>query len=240
MAGGKHASDGRSTTGTGDGTTVVIGGKTARDANAGVVTPQASDGAVRPNPTAPMADPGPTSTDTPKRADKPSDDTNPTAASHDQKSGPFEVTPPGSGGPQRAGVDGKPATGQLATSSGSGTGATTWGGPRGARDLAVTAEAQDPYFRQLFARLGKTIVFPHDLMLQLRTGRPIAELVLRADGTITQTAIAVPCGTPGFDRELLRAIGTLKRLPAVPVALLHGKPEIRVRVEWAFDPGILR
>ena len=115
-----------------------------------------------------------------------------------------------------------------------------WGAKKGNRDTGIVAAPQDPYFRTLFVRLEKAIVFPKDLALDLRAGKPTAEMVLRADGTIGRTEIAISSGLTGFDRELLRAIGTLGRLPAPPATLLEGRSEIRVRIEWAFDPGILR
>jgi len=239
-AGELQASNGLAPAGRGTGAAEPATTRDERDAPAGTVTAAATEGAIRPNPTPAMVDPGTQATDTPKRADTASDDTNAAAASRETRPGPYEITPPTADGSARSGVRGDQAPGQLGTSTGTGTAATQWGAARGKRDLSIQAEPQDPYFRTLFTKLERAVVFPRQLALELRAGRPIAELVLRADGTIAGTAIAVSSGTAGFDRELIRAIGTLKRLPPPPASLLAGKPEIRVRVEWAFDPGILR
>jgi outer membrane biosynthesis protein TonB len=235
-AGGERPSTGQAT-GHADG---VATGADPHAPAAGATAPASRDGAIRPNPTAPLVEPGARATDTPERAPAATDNTGAAASSRETKPGPFEITPPATGGTARSGVAGAPAPGQTTTGSGTGTAATMWGAQRGNRDVGIVAAPQDPYFRTLFARLEKAIVFPKDLALDLRSGKPTAEMVLRADGTIGRTAIVITSGLAGFDRELLRAIGTLGRLPAPPAALLEGRTEIRVTIEWAFNPGILR
>jgi hypothetical protein len=208
------------------------------DPIAGATKP-ADPGASRANPTPVMTDPGPHATDTRERAATASDSANAAAASHERAPGPYEIAPPSAGGSAPTGVAGAAAPGQLANARGSDTAATTANARPGPRDLTVTAQPQDSYFRALFARLDKAIIFPHDLALDLRSGRPIATFTIRADGTIADIALEVP-SLPGFNQELLRALATLKRLPPPPASLLAGQPVMRVRIEWAFDAGILR
>ena len=240
-AGAEQVSTGGAEAGRGPATIAPVGApSTGGTAPAGTQTPAAHDGAMRPNPTPAQVEPGVHSTDVPVRGPTSTDDTNTAAASRERKPGPYEITPPSTGGPARTGVAGAPAPGQSTTGRASGTAQTPWGVAKGPRNLGIMAEAQDPYFRTMFARLGKLVVYPRNLALELRAGRPIAELTLRSDGGISRAAIAVPSGKVEFDRELVRAIGVLGRLPPPPASLLDGRSEIRVRIEWVFDPGILR
>jgi hypothetical protein len=209
-----------------------------RDSIAGATTP-AEPGSSRANATPVMTEPGPHATDTRQRATTASDPANAAAASNERAPGPYEIAPPSAAGSAPTGVAGSPAPGQLANARGTDTGATTANARPGPRDLTITAQPQDAYFRTLFARLDKTIVFPHDLALDLRSGRPIATFSIRTDGTIADITLEVP-SLPGFNQELLRALATLKRLPPPPASLLAGQPVMRVRIEWAFDAGILR
>ncbi|MEJ7597402.1 MAG: TonB family protein [Kofleriaceae bacterium] len=240
-AGAAQVSTGGAEAGRGPATIAPVGAPSAGGtAPAGTQTPAAQAGAMRPNPTPAQVEPGVHSTDVPVRGPTPTDNTNTAAASRDLKAGPFEITPPATGGTARTGVAGTPAPGQSAAGRSTGTAQTRWGVAKGPRNLGITAEAQDPYFRTMFARLGKIVVYPRNLAIELRSGRPIAELTLRADGGLSRATIAVPSGKPEFDKELVRAIGVLGRLPPPPASLLEGRLEIRVRIEWVFDPGILR
>jgi hypothetical protein len=206
---------------------------------AGAANPPPTPGSSRASTTAAMTDPGAHAADVVPHATTAADATNAAAASHVIAPAPFEITPASAGGRAPTGVAGTPAPGQLDGGRGAGTAAATAQVRVGARDLTVTATTQDPYFRALFAKLGAAITYPRDLALDLRSGRPVATFTLRADGAIADVEIAVP-SLPGFNRELVRALVALAHLPPPPPSLLAARTSVRVRVEWAFDPGILR
>jgi TonB family protein len=68
----------------------------------------------------------------------------------------------------------------------------------------------------------------------------IAVLTLRADGTIRDVAVATSSGYPGFDDELVRALGKVGALGAVPASLLDGKRSLRVMVPYTFRNPMIR
>jgi len=196
-------------------------------------------GATQPNHDASFSDRGSTSADVLTRGDRTRDDQVVAAASTQTAPDPYDLTPAQSGGTDR-GVAGKAGAGALADGTGSGEAATRADATRGARDLAIKATPQDPYFRELFTRLGKEVRFPRDLAVQLRSGRSIAAFTLAGDGTVSDIRLHASSGFSGFDEELLRAVKMLHDLPPVPARLLDGRVRLRVLVPFEFRNPVVR
>jgi TonB family protein len=196
-------------------------------------------GATQPNRDAAFSDQGTASADVTRRGSRTRDSETVAAASAQTAPDPFDLTPAQSGGTDR-GVDGDRGKGALADGTGRGEGATRADATSGARDLAIKARPQDPYFRALYARLGKEVQFPQDLALDLKSGRVVGAFVLAADGGVSDIRLHSSSGFRGFDDELLRALRTLTDLGAVPGRLLDGRTELRILVPFEFKNPIVR
>lgn len=196
-------------------------------------------GATQTTRTPALAETGARSADVTTRGERTADDQAVAAASAETNPDVYDLTPSQSGGTDR-GVAGAAGDGALTDGTGTGEGATRAHAAKGDRDLAVKATAQDPYWRELIVRLGKEIVFPRDLAIDLRSGRPIAAFVLAADGTVSDIRLHTTSGFRGFDAELLRAVRTLKDLGPVPDRLLDGRSKLRVLVPFEFRSPLAR
>jgi TonB family protein len=203
--------------------------------------PTRADGATQPTGENAMVDRGATATDV-TRHGKVGDDVSVAAASAETDPDPFDLTPARAGGDDGEGVRGTTTKdGALADGRGTrGTAATRAGVARGSGGASVFASRTDPYLRELLRRLDREIKFPRDLKLDLRSGRVIAVLTLRADGTITDVAVATSSGYQGFDDELTRAIKKVGALGEVPSSLLDGARSLKVMVPYTFRNPMIR
>ena len=198
-----------------------------------------ADGATRPTRDPVLAERGATSADVTVRGAATRDREAVAAASRETVPDPYDLTPVQAGGADR-GVRGAAGAGALPDGRGTGDGATRADAAHGARDLAIEARRQDPYFRRLYGLLDRAVVFPRDLAVDLRSGRSVARLVLAADGSISDIALHASSGFRGFDDELVRALGTLPPLPPVPATLLGGRSALHVRVVYEFQNPVVR
>jgi TonB family protein len=66
------------------------------------------------------------------------------------------------------------------------------------------------------------------------SGRVVAIVTLRADGSMSSIAIHAGSGHAAFDDELTGALRRVGKLPAVPVALLEGRAQLRVMIPYTF------
>ena len=202
--------------------------------------PTRVDGATRPTDQGAMVDRGETATDVETHGEV-GDDVAVAAASAETDPDPFDLTPARSGAVAGEGVRGADAgEGALAEGRGEGTAATRSRAAKGRGGTSVFASRTDPYLRELLRRLDKEIRFPRDLKLDLRSGRVIAVLTLRADGTIVDVAVATSSGYAGFDDELTRALKKVGALGEVPSSLLDGKRSLKVMVPYTFRNPMIR
>ena len=102
------------------------------------------------------------------------------------------------------------------------------------------ASRTDPYLRELLRRLDGAVVFPHDLELDLRSGRVIAAMVVRADGEISSVTVTTSSGFDGFDQELVRALRAIGPLDPVPASLLAHARALRVIIPYTFRNPMIR
>ena len=163
------------------------------------------------------------------------------AASDQRRPDPFELTPPRAGGDHRGeGVAGVTAPGMVADGwRAPGTAASRWGEDT-AEERAMFATRSDPYFVELFRRLDREVVFPRDLAIDLKSGRVVASVTLRADGALAAIDLHAGSGYRGFDDALLGALRRLRRLGPVPTALIAGRPELRVLIPYTFKSSMIR
>lgn len=209
--------------------------------DADAAKPTRADGATQPTGENAMVDRGATATDV-TRHGKAGDDVSVAAASAETDPDPFDLTPARSGGAGGEGVRGAAKKdGALSDGRGTrGTAATRASVARGSGGASVFASRTDPYLRELLRRLDREIEFPRDLKLDLRSGRVIAVLTLRADGTITGVAVATSSGYQGFDDELTRALKKVGALGEVPSTLLDGARSLKVMVPYTFRNPMIR
>lgn len=165
-----------------------------------------------------------------------SDDRAVAAASNQRRVDPFDLTPPRSGGDHDGeGVAGRDAPGMVADGWGRrGTAAARADASDGSGNASTFATRQDPYFVELFRRLDRTIEYPRDLAIQLVSGRVVAILTLRADGSMASISVHAGSGHAAFDDQLTGALRRIGKLPPVPRALLEGRTELRVMIPYTF------
>lgn len=212
------------------------------DAAAGRTAQARRDGATQPSSDGALVDRGATAVDV-QRHGAAGDDVSVAAASDQRNPDPYDLTPSRAGGHDGEGVAGEVAgNGALADgrAGGAGTGASRADTATGRGGTSVMATRTDPYLRELLRRLEGEITFPHDLKIDLRSGRVIAQLTLGADGRIGNITIKTSSGFDGFDQELRRALGALGKLGRVPAALLDGKIVLQVSVPYTFRNPMIR
>jgi TonB family protein len=207
------------------------------DSPPGAPAPRALPGATGPRGQA-LADPGASATEAPARGPI-ADRHDVAAASAEPDPAPIEMTSPRAGG-TRTGVAGRHGHGVSAQGRDHGSSATTAAAPRGPGRLSVRARRHDPYFRRMYERLDRHIVFPHDLALSLRQGEVVVAFTLSAGGDVSRLSMQKTSGFAAFDRELVRALGAAAPFGPVPEALLQGRPEITVVVPYMFRNPLIR
>jgi TonB family protein len=165
-----------------------------------------------------------------------SDDRAVAAASNQRRVDPFDLTPPRSGGDHDGeGVAGRDAPGMVADGwARPGTAAARADVAAGDGDASTFATRQDPSFVELFRRLDRSIEYPRDLAIQMVSGRVVAIITLRADGTMAGIAVHAGSGHAAFDAQLTGALRRVGKLPPVPRALLEGRSELRVMIPYTF------
>jgi TonB family protein len=202
--------------------------------------PAREDGATRTARESALVDHGDTAVDV-ERHGTTGDDVAVAAASDQRDPDPYDLTPPRSGGDDGEGVRGKHTDdGALADGRGHGTGASRTKASEGKGGSSVFATRTDPYLRTLLKKLDKEIVFPHDLALDLRSGRVIAVITVAADGKVKDIGLQRSSGFEGFDHELMRALEAIAPLGRVPESLLSGRRSLRVMVPYTFRNPMIR
>lgn len=206
----------------------------------GATTPRRADGAPIATAEAAFVDRGPPAVDVARKG-APADDRAVAGASNQRRTDPFDLTPPRAGGDHDGeGVVGASAPGLIVDGWGrDGTAAARLEGAEGA-GVSTFATRQDPYFVELFRRLDRTITYPRDLAIRMISGRVIAIVTLRADGTMTGLAIHAGSGHPEFDDQLAGALRRVGKLPPVPPALLEGRGDLRVMIPYTFRSPMIQ
>ncbi len=230
------------TIGTGiDGAALPTGPMAEAQAGArGATAAARADGATARSLEAAHVDPGAAAVDVVR--DGPARGDRAVAASSDQRRpDPFDLTPPRGGGDHRGeGVAGLTAPGMVADGGRDpGTAASRWGEASDV-DRATYATRADPYFVELFRRLDREVVFPHELALELKSGRVVANVILRADGALASVDLHAGSGYAGFDDALVRALRRIGPLGPVPSALLGERPQLRVLIPYVFKSSMIR
>ena len=217
-----------------------IGGPTAlgiddaRSGMPGATSPARRDGTAVPVRDAAYVDRGERAVDVAARGAT-ADDRAVAAASDQRRPDPFDLTPSRSGGrAEGEGVRGAAGPGAVSDGWGDGTAASRTASPWGDDDAPTYASRRDPYFVELFRRLDQRIEYPHDLALAMISGRVVASMVLRADGTFGDIALHATSGYGAFDREVTDALKAVARIGPVPSALLAGRTSLRVRIPYTF------
>jgi TonB family protein len=209
------------------------------DLPAGRTTPARTDGTPRPTRSDALATVGETSDDVLRRG-KAGDDRSVTAASDQRNPDPFDWTQARSGGTTGEGVAGpRRGPGALRDGRGRGDGATRADVGAGAADLSITADRQDPYFRELYRQLDRLVEFPRDLALDLQSGWLIGVMTVDPRGGISGITIERSSGQAGFDSSLDRALRQVSLGP-VPAKLLDGHRSLRVRIPYTFRNPLVR
>lgn len=167
------------------------------------------------------------------------------SASNARTTGPLELSRPSSGGrAEDGGVDrARPGAGPSATSPhrGDGTAATTSHLTTGRGRESMRAARTDPYFRRLFERLDRVIVFPRELALALEQGQVVVTFSLSVgDGVIGNVRVVKSSGFAEFDNELVRALGAVGPLGPVPRALRGRASHLAVTAPYAFKSPLIR
>jgi TonB family protein len=202
----------------------------------GATIPARVDGAPQATTNGAFVDRGAAAVDVTKKGAT-SDDRAVAAASNQRRTDPYDLTPPRSGGSHDGeGVAGTASAPGMVSDGWArpGTAASRTESSTGGGAASTFATRQDPYFVELFRRLDRTIEYPRDLAIQMVSGRVVAIVTLRADGTMTSIAIHAGSGHAAFDDQLTGALRRIAKLPPVPRALLDGKTELRVMIPYTF------
>lgn len=235
----------RATEGDADGTgnagaPIAIGPEVARTGHAGATVPARRDGATTRTTEAAFVDPGAQAVDVTRRG--PTADDRAIAASSDQRRvDPFDYGAPRSGGrPDGEGVRGAPAPGAVTDGWGRSTGASRGADEAGEGGSPTYASRRDPYFLELFRRLDQRIEYPQELAIALQSGRVVAEMTLRADGSVADIGVHATSGHAQFDDEVTGALRGIGKLGPVPAAILAGRGAIRVRIPYTFRSPMIQ
>lgn len=201
----------------------------------GATVPARTDGAPQATREAAFVDRGASAVDVTRKGAT-SDDRAVAAASNQRRVDPYDLTPPRSGGDHDGeGVAGAAAPGMVADGWGRhGTAAARADVSAGPGNASTFATRQDAYFVELFRRLDRTIEYPRELAIQLVSGRVVAILTLRADGSMANISVHAGSGHAAFDDQLTGALRRIGKLPPVPRALLEGRSELRVMIPYTF------
>jgi TonB family protein len=167
------------------------------------------------------------------------------SASNARTTGPLELSRPSSGGrAQEGGVArAQGGAGPLAGSPhrGDGTAASSSALAVGPGRETMRAARTDPYFRRLYERLDREIVFPRELALALEQGEVVVTFSLSvSDGAIGHLQVVKSSGFSEFDQELKRALAAIGPLGPVPRALRSRSPRLVVIAPYAFRSPLIR
>jgi TonB family protein len=213
----------------------------ARAGRDGATIAARADGATARAPEPARVEPGDTAVDVSRRGPAVGDRAV-AAASDQRRPDPYDLTPPRAGG--SAGGEG--VAGPLAASGmvadgwrAPGTAATRWGADTD-EERATHASRSDPFFLELFRRLDREVVFPRDLAIDLKSGRVVAAVTLRADGGLHAIELHASSGYRGFDDALLGALRRLGPLGPVPAPLIAGRAQLRVLIPFTFKSSMIR
>lgn len=223
-----------------DGALTATGADDARLGREGASVPARRDGATTRVAEAAFVDPGARAVDVARRG--PAADDRAVAAASDQRvPDRFDLTPPRAGGsPTGEGVPGVAAPGVATDGWGHGSEASRALAADGDGGAPTWASRRDPYFLELFRKLDQRIVYPRQLAIGLVSGRVVAELTLRADGTVRDIVIHATSGHAQFDDQLASALRALGTLGPVPGAVLSGRDELRVRIPYTFRSPMIQ
>ena len=152
----------------------------------------------------------------------------------------LDAPAPRAGGTGGEGVRGVAGPGVAPDGWGQGTAASRAESPAGDDGAPTYASRRDPYFLELFRRLDQRIAYPHELALAMTSGRVVASMVLRADGSFAEIALHAGSGYEAFDREVTDALKAVGKLPPVPSALLGGRAALRVRIPYTFKNPMIQ
>lgn len=212
------------------------------DGAAGARAPQRRDGSTNPTRQRAKADDGDPANEAPRRGDK-SDRVNTAAASNETNPMPIEFTTARSGGDADGeGVkgDGGDGISERSRRTSGDTAGTSTDTAAGSGRLAVSARRQNPYFRRMYSRLDKAIVFPKDLAYSLDQGEVIVTFTLYANGKVGAARVKLSSGFEQFDRAVIAAVESAGPFGKVPESVGKGKDAIVVKLPYAFRNRIIR
>jgi TonB family protein len=104
----------------------------------------------------------------------------------------------------------------------------------------IEAGRDDPYFRLMYQRVDRAVVFPPHLAAALEQGEVVVRFTLHADGRIGPIAVAKPSGFDDFDRELVRALEVAAPFGEVPAAVLGNRDRVTVVASYTFRNPLIR
>lgn len=167
------------------------------------------------------------------------------SASNARITGPLELSRPSSGGRAEEGgvARAQSGAGPLADSPhrGDGTAASTAQLAVGRGRESLRAARTDPYFRRLYERLDRTVVYPRELAAALEQGEVVVTFSLSVeDGAIRQLRVVKSSGFAAFDDELKRALAAIGPLGPVPRALRGRSDRLVVTAPYAFRSPLIR
>jgi TonB family protein len=213
------------------------------DGAAGARAPQRRDGSTTPTRQRALVDDGDAANEAPRRGDK-SDRVNTAAASNETDPMPIEFTTTRSGGDaDGTGVAGDRSGDGVSTRStrhDGDTAGTSTDTASGSGRIAVSAKRQNPYFRRMYSRLDKKIVFPKDLALSMDQGEVIVTFTLNADGSVGAVRVKLSSRFEQFDKAVIAAVKAAAPFGKVPTSVLEDKDAIVVKLPYAFRNRMIR
>jgi|GEM_PF-1824384 len=161
---------------------------------------------------------------------------------HERDPQPFDLSRPSAhGAPGGHGVAGPHrAPGVASRGHGVGTAATRadllpgWGRP------SSRAPLEHPYFRRIYKRLDRLVVFPHELALRLEQGEVIVSFRLHASGRISDVHVTKRSGFRKFDRAVVTALRRAAPFGRVPSSILKGSQTMLVKAPYAFSNPLIQ
>jgi TonB family protein len=200
-----------------------------------------ADGATQPGRASPLIDRGARAAEADQRGPT-RDAIDSAAASTARDPMPLELGRTSAGGESDAGgVKGARRAGAPGLSTTMDTAASRANLAPGTGPIALRASRQDPYFRRMYQRLDRAIVFPRELAIALEQGEVVVAFQLRVtDGAIHQLEVVKSSGFAEFDDELLRALRATAPFGTVPAALRGRADHLRVTAPYWFRNTVVR
>jgi TonB family protein len=165
------------------------------------------------------------------------------AASDETDPAVLELSRPSAGGRGESGVAGAAKESGVSARgrrTGSDTAATRSAARHGSGRASVRASRQNEYFRRMYERVDRLVIYPRELALSLEQGVVVVIFTLHADGHISDLSVAKSSGFKEFDSEVKKALARAAPFGEVPAAVRGTSDRVSIKAPYTFSNPLIR